>query len=288
MTLLKKIAFASLILLISSVVFYIFIKDQQVKDDMLRVALSAFGNQLLAMVPEGEEKKVLEKKYQDFLHKAEQNQIPEEKIEKVAAIILNYANQDTVISAREGLAVLDLPEAIDAPVFLEAPPDPEKHSLPAAEPTHLKWETKNREKLAQRLLRMQELNVEINALSDAFPVKDKIVFSADSGLRVTLDTDLRMMIQNPKLEKEIEHLEEQNLLKWQIDVPSEIVHGLKHYMKYVPSDVQDNLPQDVKMIWNIVNSVNIDSFAHADPDSLKKFIEIQFELRKQKNPPVQP
>jgi hypothetical protein len=285
MGLVKKAGTALVVLVISSIVFYIFIKDKQFKNDLLRTTLSAFGDQLLAMVPAGEEKISLEKKYQDFLQQADNNKIPEEKIEKVAATILNLSNQDTVISAQDAIAMLDLDapqEVVSTPVPLESLP--EEYSVRLSKPTPLPetWQRQDREKLAKKLSQMRELHFQISCLSPAIPTKDKIVFSADSGLRVTLSTELKMAINNeanPTLERNIQNLENQKLLAWQIRIPDSILSDVNNYLQYIPSEVQNYIPGDAKKVLAILGSINIDSLSRANPDSLKNILKIQFQIK---------
>jgi hypothetical protein len=288
MAIVKKIAVALLVLVLSSIIFYIFVQDKRVKDDLLRVTLGTFGDQLLAMVPEGEEKVRLEKKYQDFLHSADQNKIPEEKIEKVAATILNLSNQDTPISAKDAMAVLDLNEIPEMP----APSKPdsqitEKHlQWPKDEqirPTA--WNTQEKNKLALRLSEMQQLDYQIDALPIHKPLKDKIIFSADSGLRVIIKSELKTVIDScssPKLESHIKNLEAQDMLLWEVDIPKNWINDISKYITDLPPDVAHSIPQNAKEIMKIFTAVDIDSLAQKHPDSLSKYLQVQFELNLKK------
>jgi hypothetical protein len=285
MSMVKKLGTAVVVLLISSVVFYIFVKDEQFKNDLLRTTLSAFGEQLLAMVPASEEKVVLEKKYQDFLQQTDKNKIPEEKIEKVAAAILNLSNQDTVITAKDAIAALDF-NALEEPpgtsVALEAPPierDTHRNEDKSVSMTPFRYD---RERLAKRLSQMKELDFQINCLSPSIPTKDKILFTADSGLRVTLSTELKTAINSekcPTLEKYVQNLESQKLLVWQIKIPDSLLANVANYLDYVPTDLENYIPEKAKKVMEILGSVNIDSMSRANPDSLKKYLKIQFQIK---------
>ena len=110
MTLVKKIGFALLVFFMSVGIFFLLSNNEQIKTNILRTSLELFGKELLAMVPEGNEKDLLVDRYNQFINKAENDEIPPEKIEKVAATILNLANQDSVISAEKAIDALELSE----------------------------------------------------------------------------------------------------------------------------------------------------------------------------------
>jgi len=59
------------------------------------------GEQLLAMVPEGEEQDAVVAKWQQFATKAEKGEVPPERVERIAIGILNASNLDTALTAED-------------------------------------------------------------------------------------------------------------------------------------------------------------------------------------------
>lgn len=231
-TALKKIIVAIIILAVSAGIFVLVVQDREVKEDVLRATLDMFGKQLLGMVREGEDKAELEKRYNDFITKAEKDQVSEEDIERVAATILNLSNQDTVIDAEQAMWVfniemtheaeavptLELEEEEPEEIGLEPRPIPE---LPKRRPRPIS--PIDRQRLADRLCQFHELQIQMRKLQDEKSDKEaelrqNFIFVADEGLKVAMNIDLKNQLDQKKyreVRKQLRQLEREHLVKWQ-------------------------------------------------------------------------
>ena len=223
MTLLKKMFAGLFVLLVSTAIFYFLIKDQNLKTDILRTTLDLFGKQLFAVVPEGEQKVSLQRLYDDFMRKAENQEVPPEEIERVAAAILNLANRDTVISADVAMSALALApdEYAEGSTGFDdvLPARPPKGSIALARTFRKEadWE-----EMAKRLRSMHEFNFEYKQCvendSGFKPFKHQIFFVADSGLRVAIGVELQTAIARTKAERlrmNIQDLEQKKWVFWE-------------------------------------------------------------------------
>jgi len=271
MTFIKKILYTLLILIISTGIFFIIENDRNVKEDILSKTLELFGQQLFAMVPEGAQKVVLKKQYEDFVRKAKNREIPPQQIEQVAVSILNMTSQDTIRNAEEILLELELDSLLEnldtTPQVPARPPSIHKKSLLPQLPLASKKEDNFRE-LAQRLRRMYDFHDQLQRLVVAQKLPEKvyqeILFSADSTLRIEIRGDLRRLFRERNLlslEKQLERLEKEGLVAW---APS---HGLLQI---------DGFRESMKAAMEALNGVKIiinDSTIIFQKDSLKKVIK---------------
>lgn len=96
------------VLAISSGIFFLMYENQEVKEDVFKRSLRLLGEQLLSMLPEGEERAAVAEKWQEFANVAEKGEVPLERVERVAIGILNASNLDTALSTREAEDILAL------------------------------------------------------------------------------------------------------------------------------------------------------------------------------------
>jgi len=260
MRIVKNFFIALFVLAISSAIFYTQITDEEVKEDILRTTLEAFGDELLAMVPEGGQKTDLERRYQDFLTRAEQNQVPPEKIEDMAATILNIAAQDSEISAEQAIEVLDF----EPPAALGSIPAPEM----AGEKKSWTLDRERKRELAGRLRSMRNLKKQIERYSEAGlempPAAHRVVFIADSGLHALVAPEIREMVKQMRLEefeREMNEMERERILHWRRPPVPPALHD-------VPPQIRRPL-----QILAMTKYTKLDSLAKADPDSFQKWIE---------------
>jgi hypothetical protein len=239
-----------------------------VKQDMLRTTLNLFGDELLAMVPEGDQKKILQKRYQEFLSQAEADQVAEEDIARVATNILNLSNQDTVISAKAAMNVLRIGEKEEkAPGRLSRPPvlrDMGVPAVPLSEKSKKEFQDRHerREKLAERLQNLQRFNEAYYQLleqdTSSKATLPRYVFTADSGFFITLPDNFRSQKLDHhfiELKEHLKRLENDELVKYQADM-EEMKKAERRARRALIKIFQ---AQQVNTITDSLGSTNLDS-----------------------------
>jgi len=222
MNFIKKILFAVLVLMISSLIFLIVVNDHEIKNDLLGKTLESFGQQLYAMVPDGPEKEVLKVRFQEFINKAEQQEIPSDQIEQVAASILNITSHNKEVNAKQVLTEL----ALDSVLQKTITRSPGKSGSPAMKrprrlfslPFFRRKEEKNTE-LAKRLREMYDFHKSLSRLklNKKLPpsLYNGVIFMADSMMRVAMSEDFKKAIAEQSLQSlkmQIEMMEKEGLL----------------------------------------------------------------------------
>jgi hypothetical protein len=199
------------------------------KKSVLRPTLEALGTQLFAAVQDDSDKSALKKEYETFVSQAEQNEIPPAQIEKIAANILNLSSQDTVVSSKDAMRMILLPStgvgvSHDRAEGHEPPPDMDKGFPPPPPPGEYGdvAEPANPQELAERLQHLQSFSNDwkrIARQNRQYPTyRTSIAFSADSGLRVVVNSELRKVIKEKEwadMERGLRELERNRLIHWQ-------------------------------------------------------------------------
>ncbi len=227
MPFLRKIATGLLVIVISSVIFFLLVSDRKTKKEVLRPTLEALGEKLFAAVQPDSAKDDLQRDYQDFVKQAEAKEIKPEEIEKIAADILNLSIRDSMISSKDARKILAFRE--------KTPPLPLSHDdMTARDPSAPKtvpWGKRlkpplyemNEEELAERLQKMHEverklqhITINIKREKNALP-HDYLVFKADSGLVVKVDMEVKKLLQEKDrlLAQQLSELEKKKWLQWQ-------------------------------------------------------------------------
>lgn len=217
----KRAALAVLVLVISSAIYMVMVDSKGLKKSVLRPTLETLGTQLFAAVRDDSEKKVLKKEYEDFVTQAEQNEIPPAQIEKIAANILNLSSQDTLVSSKDAMAMILLPPAGLGPSDSRRdggqPPPPPPRGFYGSGP-----EPANPQELAERLQHLQSFNNEWKKIvkrDRRYPnYRGSIAFSADSGLRVVVNSEIQQLVKErewAEMERGLRELEKNRLLHWQ-------------------------------------------------------------------------
>jgi len=244
-------------------------------------------------VPEGEQKVSLRRLYDDFKRKAENQEVPPEEIERVAATILNLANRDTLISADAAISALAL--APDEPAERSAgygearPTRPPKAALPWPKTSNKGADWKA---MAERLKSMHELNFEYQQCvqndSSFKPFKHQIFFLADSGLRVALGVEMQEAIERAeaqRLRTNIEDLEQKKWVFWEKQAElKKIEQEFRHFPQRVlwPKEaVAVELSEMRKHVKADSIRVYIESRNAAREDSTNERMKLQLKIQTQ-------
>jgi hypothetical protein len=287
----RKIGYAGLVLALSLGIFYFLVKDQQVKTDILRTTLELFGEQLLDMVPAGEPRHALTKKYDDFLQKTEKDEIAPEDIEQIAANILNITTQDTIVSVEVALNALEVCAELSGTVEISTTTSPvgpvaKGHPLKIFErnpPEKFFLEKPEREELARELRELHELSIHIRESSkhdSAYKdVQDQLLFLADSGLKVAMSIDLKETIPKAALldlQKKLHRLERDKMIEWREDMRIKHVILVESLLDIDEFDEYMHPSQFLagQGVFRHIGPIAIDSLATVNPDSFKSLLNI--------------
>jgi|GEM_PF-4362172 len=287
MSFFKKILVGLVVLAISSAIFLFMTNDKTMRANVLSATLKMMGDELLAVVPDSPQKEELNRRYQDFLQRAEKDQVSREEVEHVAATVFNLKAAENSVTAEDALKALELETGTTDTseskiVFI----DRKKREK--------RLDEKDREKLAEQLSQMQDFQKNMYSLArkdTAFDgIKGHFFFTADSGLKVVIDPHIQNVIVSqklPHLEKQFKELEKMRMLEWK---------ERRRFYKHMMREMQNNwgeIPQlfEKEFMRNIpgliatLDSLNLDSHNVENPDSIE--IVIRKIAREVSNWPVE-
>ena len=231
---LKNIGFFLVTIILTAAIFWLVFIDKKSKQDVLEYSLGLLGQKLMAMMPDSSNTKPVQALYDDFVAKAKNKEVSPDKIENVAATILNLSNIDTVVTPREIEAIIRFslaePVKIERVVYPETtcvdvkkhlpefvavpPPPPEPGKKLSPEEWHI---------LGERIESAYKFNREYQkAMRKYRPKRNEqqfqMQFKVDDGLRIAMDANLKKQLEQEKyqhLQKELQELEKQRIIIWQ-------------------------------------------------------------------------
>ncbi len=277
----KKVLLATIVLAISSGIFFLVVQEQEVKENILRASLEMFGSELLAMVPDGPEKERLAQKMNQFIDKAENNEVPTTQMQEfVSAGLTMKMNQEEIPPAKLE-AMLEL--SMDTTVVHEK----KRRSIRSRT---------EEERFAHQVKQMVYMQKRMERLMDSDSVKAKfrkqILFDRDStGLVMVVPPNFqhhdRSKIDD-ELRRELRELERENMLRYEElkEIQELAEMGLEFVMPAIPPPARDLFMQEMqKLQKSMMDSLQVPSFVF-NPDSLAEFIkkiEQQAEQGEQEN-----
>lgn len=247
MKIVKRIILALLVLGLSLIIFLVVSENNPLKEDLLDSTLALFGKPLFAMVSEGPDRLLLQKWYDDFTSKVRKQEIPPERVEQVACMILNAENMDTTFSARDLTQILD--QALVAVELPNPPPLDQKTarlSKPPVPATTVKALSKGEPPeasfkiLNSRLSEIYQLNQDLKELRIAIQQNDpefahpKVIYEykTGSGVHVRIDPEMRKrldQLQNKEIEVRIKEIARNKRVLWQ-SVAAESANIVQNYV----------------------------------------------------------
>ncbi len=217
---LKNIGFIFLVMVISIGIYWFLYLDKSESQDALDQALNILGEKLLAMVPEKEGREGVEITYKQFMENADQQKIPSESIEKMAAQILNLSNEQKKLTPEQAKEIIRASQY--APVI-----GPAKSSgYSVASNTHPKAglpkppSPQALEDLGKRIRIIAQFNQDFKKELKA-EQQDKMQefqFRIDNDLRIRMDRTLKNKIHQreyQRLARDLRSLEKKQILVWQ-------------------------------------------------------------------------
>ncbi len=237
---LKNIGFFLVTILLTVIIFWLVFIDKESKQGVLEYSLGLLGQKLMAMMPDTSDTKPVEALYEDFVQKAKNKEVAPEKIEHVAATILNLSHIDSLISPREAEAIIKLsladpvklekvsPDTIMVgktkrmPEFIAVSPQPLEHDKKVSPE---EWVV-----LGERIKSAYEFNSEYQkAMREFYETRHapefQMHFKVDDSLRIKIDSNLKQRLNEKKyrrLQKEVQELEKQRIIVWQKNLQEEM------------------------------------------------------------------
>jgi len=237
---LKKVGFIALALVITAGVYWIIYTDKESKQDTLEYALALLGKDLLAKVPDSEDKKPVQILYENFLKQAAERKVPREQVEHVAINLLNLSNVDTTLTPEQAEAIIkfsltEAPSRIARPAFippkndeecllgqpdLPCPPEPNEELSPEG------WET-----LGERIKALHDFNVDMQRTMKVSEKKRQkinkhIQCRVEKGLVLRVNAALRDELRQKRLRHLTEKMEKEHILIWQENFEEKFEHEM--------------------------------------------------------------
>ncbi|MBN1559958.1 hypothetical protein JW998_06890 [candidate division KSB1 bacterium] len=272
MNLIKNLVIIIFVLALSSGIFFLLIQDQDVKNNILRSTLEMFGDELLAMVPEGQERDALSKRIEDFILKAEKNEISQDQVQVTLARALNMQMAPEKPSPQELRSLLDA--SLDT--------SQERRVRQLREKSHPERKIQydiQADRLARNYHEMVDLRNEIQKIcqedSSCRAFYQRAMFVADDGLRLLVDSSLAkqyIFTNHPDLRRRLEEMSDDDLVKFENFslAPQVVQQGLIYFAPMIPDSIRAEIVENLH--------VDIDSLALRisqiafKPDSLAGFI----------------
>lgn len=234
---LKKIGFFLVVLIITAAIFWLVFLDKQSKQDVLEYSLSLLGDDLMAMVPEGEGKKPVQELYDRFLQKAKQGKVEPKQVEYVAANIMNLSNAETEITPEQAEAILQL--SLSSPERIERI-GADKHETIIEEPY---FSSEERKSLGKRLKTLHEFNSDMKSYMKDYTAKQEkrqrqIHYRIEQDLKIAMDTDLKAEFDRKKFKrmaKELKQLEKEKILEWKENFAEELEQEMENLRRELES-----------------------------------------------------
>ncbi|HEX9974681.1 MAG TPA: hypothetical protein VGD14_21635, partial [bacterium] len=256
---LKNIGFFLVTIVLTAVIFWLVFVDKESKQDVLEYSLGLLGEKLMAMVPDSEEKQPVQALYDDFVAKAKNQEVEPDKIENIAATILNLSNSDSVVTPQEAEAIIRFslaepvkieqvyPESVSVglterePRFvMVAPPPPPKGSKKVSPE---QWIL-----VGERIKTAYDFNSQYQKAMQEYHKKMhdpklQMQFKVEDGLQIAMDTNLKQQLDQKRyhrLHKEMQELEKKQIIVWRKNFGQEMQKELEKRQQEIESLKQLN------------------------------------------------
>jgi hypothetical protein len=270
---LKNVIIGIFVLAISAGIFFLLIRDQDVKRNILRSTLELVGDELLAMVPEGEQREALANQLDKFITKAENNELSEQQVEVTLARAFNMQLSPEKPSPAEIHAVLEAP--LDSLRTLPVERAGEKWGEKENYPPH----EIDKERLARTLRDMMAIKEDMIRVSQADSMSQELskytMFVADSGLQFVVDANIRNsreLIHNPDARRFFDDLSKMERVKFRkfAETPGMAEQALIVYAPFLPQPIRAKIVINADLPFDTLD-IKIPQHFY-NQDSLKKMI----------------
>jgi hypothetical protein len=291
---LKNIGFFLVTIILTAAIFWLVFIDKESKQDVLEYSLGLLGQKLMAMMPDSSNTKPVQALYEDFVEKARKKEVPPEKIENVAATILNLSNIDTVVTPKEMEAIIKFslaepikiervyPDSVSVdvtkrvPEFVAiAPPTPKPGKKLSTE----EWSV-----LGERIKSAYKFNTEYQkAMKDyqknRHEQQFQMQFKVDDGLRIAMDANLKQQLDQKKyqhLQKEMQELEKQRIIVWRKNFQEEMRKEMEQRRQELESLKQLKELKGLEALQSLESLKSLEALQYipvVNPDSIRIIVE---------------
>jgi hypothetical protein len=247
---------------------YWFVKKVPVEG--IEFYIDQMGEKLMALVPQEQEKQDLALKYDQFKEKVREKKVDPEKVEQMAAVIINLSN------AKDTLSLIEAESLIDLAIPILRGEEPLLHIEPVPED----WIELN-----DRLNGVYEFEEQLREKKLTLPREPEITYRVDEDLNVIIDSRMRPELED---EKVLKKLEIENRIIWIDNMEEKLEKNLiqlKARAKLLLKDekLHKNL-LELKIITHqaagraILALDSMETIIEIDFDSLEKNIRMDFEF----------
>lgn len=250
-TVIKNIAVAIGVLIISAGIFYAVSDDRELKElkeDVFNHSLKLLGSQLLAMVANEDHSREVAQRWEIFQERALKGELAPGKIEQVAINILNARNTHEKLSSLDAKMLLDFSmqsgESLMAfktfkiivsdagqtseggvlePPELMPPLPPKSRDVGGRPPFPTPFPKHRFEQLGEEIMAIVEFNRRIEASVAEDPGKREMFYKNfsykfDDGIKLSADPELQALLQGEEFNEwseEFIRLKKRKILQWQ-------------------------------------------------------------------------
>lgn len=259
MEIIKKMTVGLAVLTVSAVIFFMLIKEQKFRQDVLRTALELFGKELTAMVPDGPQKRAIVEMINSYIDQAERNNVPAEEIQKTIAQGLNMSLDRRPPTPEELQKLFVIRDSLRHVRHEQRPP--------------MERERLAREITAMIALRRELEQVEKSSETDSLRrvISAQVFFAADSGLKVYIPSEWHdRRGDKPSREwrdrmRQFQH--DKLMITYDLkNLPEELGH-----VSPLPPNAMVEMLQRLRRGQLVMDSLNLPPFM-TDPDSIEAFI----------------
>lgn len=299
---LQNIGFAILVLVVSAGFYWLIFMNKSQKQDTLDYAMDLLGKKLMAMVQNDADKKPVQEMFDKFSQDARERKVDPEKIEYVAASILNLSNSESTLTPEEAETILNLPfiplakiesepaDSIALPIKKHKdlpgppPPPPPDRSIPPEE-----WK-----ELGERIKSLDEFNTELrrtigNLTDHQKEMHRHLKFRIEKDLKIAMDAQLKAKLDQLKfgrLAKEMKRLERDRMLEWRENYEEELEKKLQLWNQKLDSlnelrqldqlEIIHGMDQ-LKALESLRNLEKLHHLPMINPDSINAIIKHSLE-----------
>jgi hypothetical protein len=199
----RDIGFILSLGLIIAIGSYWFVKEMPVEG--IEFYSELLGDKLMALVPKAEEQSEFAEKIDEFKNQIREKKIAPEKVEQMAATLINLDNANDTLSVEEAEALIQI-AVVAEPV--------DKAELILAEPSPEVWD-----KLNKRLGIVYEFNEKIKEHELKLPDEEPLSFQVDDDLNVIIDSRVRPALENEEI---LLQMEKENQVVWMDNLKEEL------------------------------------------------------------------
>ena len=280
---------AGILTLLFLTVLAIYFLTRQAQNGELDTYMARLGDKLITMVPEGAGRDALADTYGEFMEKVRKREVEPERVERVAAGILNASIASDSLSPQQAEALLNL----TAFVPVDTVRAPRSASPAPAPPARGDWE-----RLDKRIRTVYEFNETMaEKRKEMAPLQQSVtgtmVFRVEPDLTVTIDQELQNMLSEKamqKVAKEIRHMEHQEIVVWRKDLQKELQvqqEKMKIELRIMQQELEKLKSMEINIVLpEIVNSLeSLDTLDIPIPvniDSIMREVEKSLEAAGEK------